>query len=83
MVTRGTIPEGGVHMPEGKTRFFIRDDSGGDVIEVILHRPVPEALLAGHLFQFEEELRTSHRGGPNLSAPVPLQRAARRHLQSL
>lgn len=47
MVTRGEMG--------GEVRYFLRDHLGAKVATVILHRPVREALLAGHLCAFEEE----------------------------
>jgi hypothetical protein len=83
MVTRTVAPEGGVSIaiPAGTRRFFIRDDRGGAVIEVIIHSSAArEALVAGHLTELEDEILASP--APEHS-PLPLRPAAHRHLQAL
>lgn len=51
MITRSELPG-------GKRRFMIRDDSdGGEILEVIAHRPVPEAVVLGHLLACDEDVR--------------------------
>jgi hypothetical protein len=49
MVTRGETAD-------GEVRYFLRSDKGKKRVTVIIHdADVNEALLAGHLYQFEDE----------------------------
>ena len=82
MVTRTIAPAGGatITIPAGTRRFFIRDDSGDAVVEVIIHSPAArEALVAGHLTELEDEIRASR--DKEHSPPLPLPQ--RPHLSAL
>jgi hypothetical protein len=57
MVTRAAHEDATtVDVPANGTVYELLDDTGAVVLSVIVHRPCREALVAGHLFQLEDEL---------------------------
>jgi hypothetical protein len=66
-----------IDVPANGTVYELLDDTGAVVLSVIVHRPCREALVAGHLFQLEDELLDQG----SLDAATP--RASQPFLQAL
>jgi hypothetical protein len=81
MVTRMETEQATViNVPAHTTVYEMLDEMGHALLTVIVNQPCREALIAGHLFQLEDDLQQHPPAVAGASPPPSLRRA---HLQAL